>query len=154
MQYYGTVLDLKDFPGHILIHGNTFTGNVLKYTNCDAATLMDTSSTAGFVDSYPTFGSKTLLQIRSVISIVKHGYKLEILGNTFTSNSGTKGIIYLDTYHREFYPVIIGGNTFTKNAGYIDSNVIFIRARGKSGVDVETQIPSTNANIFCNGYHF
>lgn len=73
-----------------------------------------------------------------MISIVKHGYNLEILGNTFTSNSGTKGIIYLDTYSRDYYPVVIGGNTFTKNAGYIDSNVIFIRARGKSGIDVAT----------------
>lgn len=73
-----------------------------------------------------------------MISIVKHGYKLEILGNSFTGNSGTKGIIYLDTYTREYYPVVIGSNTFTQNAGYIDSNAIFIRARGRNGVSVQS----------------
>lgn len=69
---------------------------------------------------------------------MKHGYKLEILGNTFTGNSGTKGVIYLDTYSRDYYPVVIGGNTFTQNAGYLDSNVIFLRARAASGVDTST----------------
>lgn len=57
---------------------------------------------------------------------------MEIIGNTFEANSGTKGIIYLDMKPRSYYPVYIAGNTFTKNAGYIDSNVIFIRARGSN----------------------
>jgi len=48
------------------------------------------------------------LQIRSVISVVNHrgAYKIEIVKNTFTKNSGTKGIIYLDTLARTA-PVII-----------------------------------------------
>jgi hypothetical protein len=88
---------------------------------------------------------------------VKHGYKIEILGNTFTSNSGTKGIIFIDSYDRNpnyNYVVVIGTNTFTQNAGYIDSNVIYIRARGDSGKVITTLVPSSTANLFCNGYHF
>lgn len=76
------------------------------------------------------------------------------MGNTFTGNSGTKGIIFLDTYPRTYYPVVIGSNTFTQNAGYLDSNVIFIRARGDVAQTVTTTIPNSNANLFCTGYHF
>lgn len=38
----------------------------------------------------------------------------------------------LDFHARTDYPVYIVGNTFTQNAGYIDSNVLFIRSRGKN----------------------
>jgi hypothetical protein len=104
---------------------------------------MSNSDTTGYSSLYTTYGStKTLLQIRSLLSIVGHGYKLEILGNTFTGNSGTKGIIYIDSYDRNPsinpWPIVIGGNTFTKNGGYIDSNVIYIRARGASTDSVYT----------------
>jgi hypothetical protein len=59
---------------------------------------------------YPDFKStsKWKLQVRSVISIVNHAsnYKIEIVKNDFTKNSGTKGIIYLDTESRNV-PVVI-----------------------------------------------
>ena len=61
---------------------------------------------------------------------MNHAHKLEILQNTFNSNSGTKGIIFLQLPARKVFPVVIGGNSFTKNAGYIDANVIFIRNFG------------------------
>lgn len=76
---------------------------------------------------------------------------MEFLSNTFTGNSGTKGIIFLQLPERKVYPVVFGSNTFTKNAGYMDSNVIFIRAKGTS---VTTATPNTNSNLFCSGYHF
>ena len=31
MQYYGSILDVDNFPGHIFIYGSTFTNNILKY---------------------------------------------------------------------------------------------------------------------------
>lgn len=66
-----------------------------------------------------------------MISIVDHSSTVDIAGNTFTDNVGTKGIVYLDINHKSnARRVIIGGNTFTRNAGYLESNVIFIRARG------------------------
>jgi hypothetical protein len=77
-----------------------------------------------------------------------------MLQNTFTGNSGSKGIVYLDMYPRTYFTTIIGGNTFTKNAGYIDSNVIMIRARGGSSQTVSSTIPNSNANLFCTGYLF
>ena len=90
-------------------------------------------------DRYPNFAtsstSKDKLQIRSVISIVDHKYKIEIVKNQFTGNSGTKGVVYLDVQDRGTTdnPVIIAHNTFTKNGGYIDGSAIYLRARGKSG---------------------
>lgn len=131
MQYYGTILDLDSFPGHVLLYGNTFTSNVLQYSSCNLATTMDSSTNSG-TDNYSIYGTKSVMQIRSLISVVDHWLKFEMLGNTFTGNSGTKGIVYLDMKPRTYFPVVIGGNTFTKNAGYIDANVIMIRARGAS----------------------
>lgn len=89
------------------------------------------SNTAPTSDSYPTYGTKSKLQIKSVISIINHSFNVDIMGNTFTSNSGTKGIIYLDTNHRSTNRrVLFGGNTFTQNSGYLDGTTVYIRARG------------------------
>lgn len=146
MQYYGTILDLDNFPGHVFIYNNIFTNNVLKYSSCDIAQneMQDASTFAG-TDNYNVFGSKTHLQIRSLISINVHTHKIEILGNTFTSNSGTKGIIFIQPSARTIHPVVIAGNTFTKNVGYIDSNVIFVRAKGSTAQDVYSLVPNIDA---------
>jgi hypothetical protein len=71
MNYYGSVLDLDSFFGPIKLNENTFTSNVLKYQSCNLASNMDTAIFGG-TDNYPVYGSKTNLQIRSVISVVKH----------------------------------------------------------------------------------
>jgi hypothetical protein len=83
------------------------------YASCTVAPNMDAGSSSGYTDNYSRYGTKSYLQIRSIISIVNHDHILEIMENTFTSNSGTKGIIYLDMMPRTTYPVFIGGNTFT-----------------------------------------
>lgn len=46
---------------------------------------------------------------------------------------------------------LIVGNTFSFNAGYIDSSVIYIRARGPVGKDVY-DVLGTSAEAFCGGY--
>lgn len=153
MQYYGTILSLDGFFGPIKIHGSVFTGNALKYSSCDLATSMNTATFSG-TDNYSIFGTKSVLQIRSIISVTKHKHRFELVENSFTGNSGTKGIIFLDFYERANYPVYITGNVFTRNAGYIDSNVLYIRARGGASQDVYSLTPNSNANLFCTGYHF
>jgi hypothetical protein len=35
LKYSGSVVNLVDFYGEVLLQGNTFTSNVLKYTSCD-----------------------------------------------------------------------------------------------------------------------
>jgi hypothetical protein len=68
------------------------------------------------------------MQIRSVISIVKHNYKIEINDSKFEKNSGTKGIIYIDKASTSTTsPIIIFNNLFTQNVGYLDSSVVYIR---------------------------
>ena len=47
--------------------------------------------------------------------------------------------------------VIIAGITFRRNIGYVDSSVIYIRARGPSSRDVYTEVPSST-EAFCGGY--
>ena len=74
------------------------------------------------------------------------------MSNVFTGNSGTKGIVYLDMYERDTDPLFILDNTFTNNAGYIDSNVIFIRAR--TNKDLYGMVPNDDTELFCTGYHF
>lgn len=161
LQYSGSVIDLVSFLGDVHLESNTFTSNVYKLASCDQAYDMDTNTFTTFTanDHYNNFytaatGGKTKLQIRSVISIVKHQHTIEIAKNTFSGNSGTKGIIYIDAYDRgTTLPVVIAFNTFTRNAGYIDASVIYIRARGQNGNSVYTTIPN-DAGLFCAGYHF
>jgi hypothetical protein len=129
------VLDLINFQGNVWLESNTFTSNVLRYGSCDVADDMasgDALNLHAANDRYPNYsGSKNRLQIRSLISIIGHVHTIEIVKNTFDKNSGTKGIIYLDTHHRSAdNPVVIAHNTFTRNAGYLDASVIYIRARG------------------------
>jgi len=111
------------------------------------------SSTNANADNYPSLGTKSALQIRSLISIVRHWHKFELLGNTLTANTGTKGPVYLDFYPRTYHAAVIADNTFTRNGGYLDGNVIFVRARGANGVDVFSETPSAG-NLFCTGYRF
>ncbi len=103
-------------------------------------------------DSYPSYGSKSKYQIKSVISIVNQDYAVQILGGYFKNNIGTKGVIYIDMKHASSGErVIIGGVLFEKNSGYIDSNVIYIRARGPPLSNVYAPI-SSSADAYCGGY--
>ena len=158
LQYSGSVVDLVDFKGHVIFESNVFLQNIVRYASCRVADDMGGNIRTNFDpnDKYPNFASsgtasKNRLQIRSLISIVKQAHKVEIVKNDFQRNSGTKGIIYLDTYDRgTTLPVIIAHNTFTRNAGYLDASAVFIRARGSA---VTTTIPNPGS-LFCAGYHF
>lgn len=70
------------------------------------------SSTNLATDRFGVYGTKTDLQIRSLISVIKHRHIFHVVENTFSSNSGTKGIMFLDFLQRLNYPVYISGNTF------------------------------------------
>jgi hypothetical protein len=111
-----------------------------------------------------------------VISIVNHRGTVDLVRNTFSKTGGTKGIIYLDLKHRtNVRRAFIVNNNFYDNSGYIDSSVIFIRARApiERGT-VYSRVPYEpgNGNIsplgtltatadsqpdtqyYCTGYHF
>jgi hypothetical protein len=106
-------LDLDNFGGGVRIRGSTFTNNLVQYASCSAATNMGTSTNA-FTDNYSNFGTKSVMQVKSLISIVNHWYELRIMGNVFSYNTGTKGIIYLDLYPRtNAYTFVCGHNKFT-----------------------------------------
>ena len=106
-----------------------------------------------FTDYYPAFGTKTVLQVKSLISIVNHTHILDIVENIFNDNSGTKGIIYMDLKHRGSNRLLIAKNTFKRNFGYFSAGLIYIRARGNPTASIYTTIPN-DTNIFCTGYHF
>lgn len=167
------ILDLDAFEGSITISNNNFNGIGPKYATCAVAATMDTGPTYNSAtDSYASYGPKTKYQIKSLISIVNHKYTVDIVGNTFTSNSGTKGIIYLDMKHKtNIRRVLLMNNQFTANSGYYEGSVIFIRARGPyEGGSVYTRIPDPSnvptsspapsadsepqTAYFCSGYHF
>jgi len=112
MQYQGSILDLDNFPGEILILNNIFEENVVKYDSCDVGrSILDNVVPTG-TDKYPNYGTKSTNQIKSLISIVNHKLNLYIQQNTFRHNTGTKGIIYLDMKARVNTRVVIGHNYF------------------------------------------
>jgi hypothetical protein len=107
-------------------------------------------------DKYEGFGSKTKYQIKSVISIINQLMPVNFISNTFTSNSGTKGIIYIDMKEDNTKErVIFYDNQFKLNAGYVDSNVIFIRARTLGNINNPAGGGTTSATPnYCSGYVF
>lgn len=86
-----------NFQGNIWLESNIFDSNILRYGSRDVADDMasnDALDLHASNDRYPNFsGARNRLQIRSVITIVQHVHRIEIFKNTFTKNSGTKGII-------------------------------------------------------------
>ena len=69
------------------------------------------SNTNSFTDHYSNIGSKTVIQIKSLISVTNHAYRFDLLGNVFTGNTGTKGIVFLDMQDRSStYRVLIAHN--------------------------------------------
>jgi hypothetical protein len=141
MQYQGTLLDLDEFPGDVFLISSTFTENVVKYSNCDVGRMMMNPSVPTS-DLYPNYGTKSKMQIKSLISIVNHKLNIYAHDNTFTHNTGTKGILYLDMKTRVNTRVMFLSNRFNNNAGYLDSSVIFFRARGRPGINLDTEIPT------------
>ncbi len=114
MRHVGQILDLDGFGGSVVVRGSMFDGIKVKIADCNAASSMQNNfNTLGGSNPYPVYGaSKTELQIKSVLSIVNHGYNFELLGNIFQYNSGIKGIIYLDILHRSIYHTLVAHNVF------------------------------------------
>lgn len=104
-------------------------------------------------DSYSSYGTKSVYQIKSLISIVDHNRQVAITSNSFTGCTGTKGLIYLDMNHVSASArAVIASNTFTQNAGYLESNVIFLRARGPvQATSLYLDTPSSTTP-YCSGY--
>jgi hypothetical protein len=154
MHYTGQILDLDTYSGAVTIKSSQFKGIGIRYDSCAVAEFMIGTNPSTLTDSYPEYGTKSKYQIKSVISIVNHDAFVQITGCTFEDNIGTKGVIYIDMKHSATLPrVLIGGVTFTRNIGYVDSSVIYIRARGPSTPfkDVYTTVPGSTES-FCGGY--
>ena len=84
------------------------------------------------VDEWPiTLFSCTVYQVHSMISIVQHSFPITIKNNSFKNNSGLRGIIYLHLEKEANVIAEISSNEFEQNAGFMFSNVIFIRATAK-----------------------
>ena len=77
-------------------------------------------------DNYITVSSKSSVQMRTLISIINTPYTITITDNTFTTNTVSKGLIYIESQHRS-NPILMAANTFTSNAAYYGTVGIFIR---------------------------
>ncbi|CDW75099.1 UNKNOWN [Stylonychia lemnae] len=150
MQFNGMIVDLEEFKGHIQILNNSFKDNHVKYQTCDVGRQIKNMDKSQFVDNFPSYGNKSVIQLKSLISITKFDYILDIIENTFEQNSGTRGLINLDLKHRA-QRAIIAKNLFFRNFGYYDTNVLFIRGRGMPNTSIYTALPDNNT-IFCGGY--
>ena len=104
-----------------------------------------------YSDTYTLYGTtKTYIQIKSVISIVKHNYIIDLIGNYFYGNTGVKGPVMIETFPRTYWRFLMAGNTFIRNAGYIDANTVHLRSRLPNGKSI-TDTPSAG-NTFCGGH--
>lgn len=81
--------------------------------------------------------------------VTDHYHDFQMSGNTFTRNTGTKGVVYLDLHDRTNYPLFISGNTFEANGGYIIASAVHLRVRTQSGQTLGTTVPNSPANMFC-----
>lgn len=151
MRFYGQIVDLRGFLGHVQIQDNTFQFNTVKYQDCDAAyKIMADTNDYSSSDPYESYGSsKDKIQIKSVISVTDHHHDFYLIGNTFTRNTGTKGIVYLDLHDRTNYPLIISDNDFASNGGYVDASVLHITLRAPASKTPGTTIPNNPGNYFC-----
>jgi len=151
LRFYGTVIDLSDFRGHVSITNSEFTDNTLSYTSCDVAADILADSYGDFEDLYPSWGgTKTEVQIRAVVSIQNHYHQVILAGNTFSGNSETKGVVYLDVHDRTSNHLIIHGNIFENNAGYLEASALNVRIRASSSTP-HTNVDSSfgTADIYC-----
>ena len=117
MRYVGSFIHLEDFKGPIIMQSNVFTGNIQRYDNCDVSIISDeiigTITKTIYVQN---FRNRKHLQMRGLIFITKHQYDVEIYNNSFDTNFGVKGAIYIETQARTGYPnkILIAANNFTK----------------------------------------
>jgi hypothetical protein len=70
------------------------------------------------------------MQIKNLISIRQNQFTVKIIENTFTRNSGIKGLVYIEnlkelTTNKQY--VVIFGNTFNYTATFFGNSAIFIR---------------------------
>eukprot|EP00347_Sterkiella_histriomuscorum_P009503 403340963 len=119
MQYYGQILDLDSFKGHISIFSSTFQTNKLKFDDCDVGRQIKNNVKTGFVDRFPSLGSKTVIQMKSLISVSNHDYRIDIVENLARGNQGQS--IYTTIPDSETTQFCTGylfdRNTINNNAG-------------------------------------
>ncbi|CDW89700.1 UNKNOWN [Stylonychia lemnae] len=114
LQYQGLIFDLDGFNGNIKLVGNTFENNVIKYDSCKVGEYFKNKQ--GIFDfeqdMYPSYGTKTALQIKSWISIVNHGdWEIDIVDNKFLRNTAVMGLIVLSLNQK----YLSTSNYFEKN---------------------------------------
>ncbi|CDW75732.1 UNKNOWN [Stylonychia lemnae] len=152
-QHYGSILDLEDFRGDIKIRASNFTKNQVKYQGCVAAKQIYENLNPQVTDQYPSLGNKTEVKIHSLISITNHSYNVELIGNIFGENSGTKGIIDLDINKKNDNKILIALNQFKLNFGFSESTVLYINHRVEQLNHLELVMENQNQEGFCSGFH-
>ncbi|CDW72858.1 UNKNOWN [Stylonychia lemnae] len=150
---YGSIINLENFQGDVIIQDSQFQYNQVKYQNCDIAKEILNNNLNYQKDEYQSLGEKNRLKIHSLISVTKHSHNVDLINNAFNQNSGTKGIIILDVNKQNQNRILIAGNSFTSNFGYFESNVINIRHRVEQLKNTELLQGDLDEDSFCSGFH-
>mmetsp|Transcript_9850 Transcript_9850/g.9703 ORF Transcript_9850/g.9703 Transcript_9850/m.9703 type:complete len:114 (+) Transcript_9850:2344-2685(+) len=93
--------------------------------------------------------------MRNILSIRNTPFQITIVDNTFDSNDVVKGVVYLESEHRET-AVLIADNTFTYNFAYFSAIGVFIRAfteSGKSSIDIISSDVDSETDLQCGRYY-
>eukprot|EP00347_Sterkiella_histriomuscorum_P003595 403363685 len=149
LKYRGLIIDLENFAGKVEITDTTFQTSAIGYSDCSNAMKLDANTVSGNTDNFSNYGTKSVFQIKAVISIVNHKNDLILAGNTFQALVGTKSPIYLDILPSSSYMTVIVSNTFNFLGGYIDASAIYLRLRSQH-TNPYNIVPNL-ANNYCTG---
>ena len=144
MTSQGTVLSLKDFTGPIKISASIFANNRPQH-DCKYETGNDRY---GFIEAsvFSNAGSfyKHLLYIENT------NHEIDLFGNSFSANAGSKGLIHMKSFSTRTKPVTIHDNTFSENLSFKETLAIFISATLTA--TLSDMVVEDLTNLYTGGY--
>ena len=147
-RYQGMALNLVNFPGEVILKGNTFKNNYVMIDGCSYVSSLISPPTPN-VDIVYINATATLYQLKTVVSIMNHPQLLVIGENIFTENVGMKGIMTIEIQKQKEFPLLIIGNTFTSNSGFLFSDALYIKKITENIYDPNI----VQSSHFCNGIY-
>eukprot|EP00347_Sterkiella_histriomuscorum_P009818 403339769 len=143
MQFTGSVLDLNNFKGPIILKNSNFSNNYATFRDSSLGLKLFKNEFPSS-DNYPSLGTQKLkLQMKSLITIINHqNHRIDIINNTFYNNSQINGLITLQINHRNYQEdkILIYNNSFSNQLAFLDSAVLNIQIKSRQNTKVNEYV--------------
>eukprot|EP00347_Sterkiella_histriomuscorum_P013671 403363819 len=167
--HFSLVVDLKNYPGSIVITNNNFENNQIQVKDCSVNQKLEHNFQLALHPEIGLIQNQDNIQFRHLISVIDDQYsqnksgQIILINNRFFNNTAVKGLVYLGVNYREQNtPIIIYGNSFIRNAAYYGASALYIRVRAKpdalydsfnqSSIIDEKSQPCGGVNVVSNYY--